>query len=231
MLPRHLASLYREQRDMSGTPRICYCLMWLKLSGCSLSWHWCINQLLWNTERCSAQSLGLSLGVRCLELPMHFLRKLPKQWGFLKCFIALRSPLWNTPLWKHFYQTFTPTCTLCEATQWLQGFARPFHGSFDEFCLSEACARYYHKRNTNIPVNEKRYQRLQAGCCLRLPHCIGYHIELGIGQNLRCQGWTSSHSYFDVNYRLEGFDPYPYIAIYCYTSIWYIFMESLKTYL
>ncbi|CAK9101409.1 unnamed protein product [Durusdinium trenchii] len=49
------------------------------------------------------------------------------------------SPLWNTPLWKHFYQTFTPTCTLCEA-----------------------CARYYHKRNTNIPVNEKRYQRLQA---------------------------------------------------------------------
>lgn len=26
----------------------------------------------------------------------------------------------------------------------------------------EACARYYHKRNTNIPVNEKRYQRLQA---------------------------------------------------------------------
>ena len=51
----------------------------------------------------------------------------------------MRSPLWNTPLWKHFYQTFTPTCTLCEA-----------------------CARYYHKRNTNIPVNEKRYQRLQA---------------------------------------------------------------------
>jgi len=49
------------------------------------------------------------------------------------------SPLWNTPLWKHFYQTFTPTCTLCEE-----------------------CAKYYHKRNTNIPVNEKRYQRLQA---------------------------------------------------------------------
>eukprot|EP00931_Biecheleriopsis_adriatica_P048079 TRINITY_DN27768_c0_g1_i1.p1 TRINITY_DN27768_c0_g1~~TRINITY_DN27768_c0_g1_i1.p1 ORF type:complete len:5619 (+),score=1069.33 TRINITY_DN27768_c0_g1_i1:1474-16857(+) len=49
------------------------------------------------------------------------------------------SPLWNTPLWKHFYQTFTPTCTLCED-----------------------CAKYYHKRNTNIPVNEKRFQRLQV---------------------------------------------------------------------
>lgn len=49
------------------------------------------------------------------------------------------SPLWNTPLWKHFYQTFTPTCTLCED-----------------------CAKFYHKRNTNIPVNEKRFQRLQV---------------------------------------------------------------------
>jgi len=49
------------------------------------------------------------------------------------------SPLWNTQLWKHFYQTFTPTCTLCED-----------------------CAKFYHKRNTNIPVNEKRFQRLQV---------------------------------------------------------------------
>ncbi|CAE8641248.1 unnamed protein product, partial [Polarella glacialis] len=49
------------------------------------------------------------------------------------------SPLWNTELWKHFYKTFTPTCTLCEA-----------------------CAKYYHARNNNIPVNEKRFQRLQV---------------------------------------------------------------------
>jgi len=49
------------------------------------------------------------------------------------------SPLWNTQLWRHFYQTFTPTCTLCED-----------------------CAKFYHKRNTNIPVNEKRFQRLQV---------------------------------------------------------------------
>ena len=35
---------------------------------------------------------------------------------FVLCFLVRlkRSPLWNTPLWKHFYQTFTPTCTLCE---------------------------------------------------------------------------------------------------------------------
>ena len=29
-------------------------------------------------------------------------------------------------------------------------------------CRDQECAKYYHKRNTNIPVNEKRYQRLQA---------------------------------------------------------------------
>merc|ERR1740121_2879838 len=48
------------------------------------------------------------------------------------------SPLWNTALWRHFYQTFTPTCTLCEA-----------------------CQQYYYRRNQNVPVDEQRFQRLQ----------------------------------------------------------------------
>lgn len=48
------------------------------------------------------------------------------------------SPLWNTPLWHHFYQT-TPTCTLCDDH-----------------------ARHYHAIGRNIPVDERRFQRLQA---------------------------------------------------------------------
>jgi len=49
------------------------------------------------------------------------------------------SPLWNTPLWQHFYQTFTPTCTLCDK-----------------------CSNHYYHMNMNIPVDEQRFQRLQA---------------------------------------------------------------------
>jgi len=49
------------------------------------------------------------------------------------------SPLWNMPLWQHFYQTFTPTCTLCNN-----------------------CANKYHAMNQNIPVDENRFQRLQV---------------------------------------------------------------------
>jgi hypothetical protein len=40
--------------------------------------------------------------------------------------------------WKHFYKTFTPTCTTCED-----------------------CKEYFHSRNQNIPVDEKRFRRLQ----------------------------------------------------------------------
>jgi len=49
------------------------------------------------------------------------------------------SPLWNAPLWQHFYQTFTPTCTLCNN-----------------------CANKYYTMNQNIPVDENRFQRLQV---------------------------------------------------------------------
>jgi hypothetical protein len=48
------------------------------------------------------------------------------------------SPLWNMVFWKHFYKTFTPTCTTCED-----------------------CKEYYHSRNQNVPVDEKRFRRLQ----------------------------------------------------------------------
>jgi len=48
------------------------------------------------------------------------------------------SPLWNMVFWKHFYKTFTPTCTTCEE-----------------------CRDYYHSRNQNVPVDEKRFRRLQ----------------------------------------------------------------------
>jgi len=48
------------------------------------------------------------------------------------------SPLWNMVFWKHFYKTFTPTCTVCES-----------------------CRDYYYFRNQNIPVDEKRFRRLQ----------------------------------------------------------------------
>lgn len=48
------------------------------------------------------------------------------------------SPLWNIPLWKHFYKTFTPTCSICER-----------------------CRDYYYMRNQNIPVDEKRFQALR----------------------------------------------------------------------
>jgi len=48
------------------------------------------------------------------------------------------SPLWNMPLWRHFYQTFTPVCTLCES-----------------------CQEYYYVRNENVPVDERRFQRLR----------------------------------------------------------------------
>lgn len=48
------------------------------------------------------------------------------------------SPLWNMVFWKHFYKTFTPTCTTCED-----------------------CRDYYHSRNQNVPVDEKRFRRLQ----------------------------------------------------------------------
>lgn len=41
-------------------------------------------------------------------------------------------------LWRHFYQTFTPTCTVCDK-----------------------CANDHHSRDQNIPVDEGRFQRLQ----------------------------------------------------------------------
>lgn len=47
------------------------------------------------------------------------------------------SPLWNTPLWQHFYQR-TPMCTLCD----------------EHF-------RQYRTANTNIPVDEYRFRRLE----------------------------------------------------------------------
>eukprot|EP00933_Yihiella_yeosuensis_P063043 TRINITY_DN6609_c2_g2_i1.p1 TRINITY_DN6609_c2_g2~~TRINITY_DN6609_c2_g2_i1.p1 ORF type:complete len:1191 (-),score=286.08 TRINITY_DN6609_c2_g2_i1:195-3314(-) len=49
------------------------------------------------------------------------------------------SSLWNTTLWKHFYATFTPTCTLCQD-----------------------CGKFYHTRNKNVPVAEKRAQKLKV---------------------------------------------------------------------
>jgi len=49
------------------------------------------------------------------------------------------SPLWNTALWQHFYQTFTPTCTICDK-----------------------CADTYYRMNANIPVDEGRFQKLQS---------------------------------------------------------------------
>mmetsp|Transcript_10571 Transcript_10571/g.23308 ORF Transcript_10571/g.23308 Transcript_10571/m.23308 type:complete len:1002 (-) Transcript_10571:37-3042(-) len=48
------------------------------------------------------------------------------------------SPLWNTPLWKHFYST-TPCCTLCDRH-----------------------ARQYHIQNQNVPVDEQRFKRLSV---------------------------------------------------------------------
>merc|ERR1719240_1773083 len=48
------------------------------------------------------------------------------------------SPLWNTPLWQHYYKTFTPTCVLCEK-----------------------CTNYFWMRNLNIPVDERRFRRLK----------------------------------------------------------------------
>jgi hypothetical protein len=49
------------------------------------------------------------------------------------------SPLWNMPLWKHFYKTFTPTCTVCDK-----------------------CQQEYYRLNQNIPVDEQRFKRLTA---------------------------------------------------------------------
>uniref|UniRef100_A0A7S4Q5Y7 Uncharacterized protein n=1 Tax=Alexandrium monilatum TaxID=311494 RepID=A0A7S4Q5Y7_9DINO len=49
------------------------------------------------------------------------------------------SPLWNGPLWRHFYQTFTPTCTICDE-----------------------CNAKYFRMNCDLPVDEGRFQRLQA---------------------------------------------------------------------
>jgi len=48
------------------------------------------------------------------------------------------SPIWNTPLWIHYYRTFTPTCVLCQQ-----------------------CYDYYYMRNLNVPIDERRYQRLR----------------------------------------------------------------------
>jgi len=48
------------------------------------------------------------------------------------------SPLWNMPLWRHFYQS-TPVCTVCERH-----------------------ARKYRAQNRNIPVHEKRFQQLEV---------------------------------------------------------------------
>jgi hypothetical protein len=48
------------------------------------------------------------------------------------------SPLFSLQLWNHFYKTFTPTCTVC---------AR--------------CHAYYYARNQDIPVDERRFMRMQ----------------------------------------------------------------------
>merc|ERR1719174_1993099 len=47
------------------------------------------------------------------------------------------SPLWNMELWRHFYKTFTPTCTICTN-----------------------CSTYYWKRNIDIPVDAARIKTL-----------------------------------------------------------------------
>merc|ERR1719478_2078349 len=49
------------------------------------------------------------------------------------------SPLWNMELWRHFYKTFTPTCTICTN-----------------------CSTYYWKRNIDIPVDAARIQHLNV---------------------------------------------------------------------
>jgi len=49
------------------------------------------------------------------------------------------SPLWNMPLWRHYYQTFTQACTICSR-----------------------CASQYYRMNKNIPVEEKRFRKYQT---------------------------------------------------------------------
>jgi hypothetical protein len=49
------------------------------------------------------------------------------------------SPLWNMPLWRHYYQTFTQTCTICSK-----------------------CYTNYHRKNCNIPVEEKRFRKYKT---------------------------------------------------------------------
>jgi hypothetical protein len=48
------------------------------------------------------------------------------------------SPLWNMPLWRHFYQTFTATCTVCSY-----------------------CNNKYYIQNRTIPVEEKRFKKFK----------------------------------------------------------------------
>jgi hypothetical protein len=63
------------------------------------------------------------------------------------------SPLWNMPLWKHFYKTFTPTCTVCDK-----------------------CSQEYYALNQNIPVDEQRFKRLQAPA--PTPHTVAMGSDL-----------------------------------------------------
>jgi hypothetical protein len=48
------------------------------------------------------------------------------------------SPFWNMPLWRHFYQTFTATCTVCSY-----------------------CNNKYYIQNRTIPVEEKRFKKFR----------------------------------------------------------------------
>eukprot|EP00927_Polykrikos_kofoidii_P025916 TRINITY_DN23207_c0_g1_i1.p1 TRINITY_DN23207_c0_g1~~TRINITY_DN23207_c0_g1_i1.p1 ORF type:complete len:1174 (-),score=248.35 TRINITY_DN23207_c0_g1_i1:98-3358(-) len=49
------------------------------------------------------------------------------------------SPYWNMPLWRHYFQTFTQTCTVCTE-----------------------CNNFYHLRDADIPVEEKRFKQFRA---------------------------------------------------------------------
>eukprot|EP00928_Gymnodinium_smaydae_P024083 TRINITY_DN1960_c1_g5_i2.p1 TRINITY_DN1960_c1_g5~~TRINITY_DN1960_c1_g5_i2.p1 ORF type:complete len:6923 (-),score=840.57 TRINITY_DN1960_c1_g5_i2:138-18908(-) len=64
--------------------------------------------------------------------PIHTLTNLASRYRIQRDM----SPLWNMVLWRHFYQTFTPTCTVCSY-----------------------CNTRYYNQNKDIPVEAKRFRK------------------------------------------------------------------------
>merc|ERR1719387_2374287 len=102
------------------------------------------------------------------------------------------SPLWNMELWRHFYKTFTPTCTICTN-----------------------CSTYYWKRNIDIPVDAARIKTLNKQALTQMDMLkVSRYSAVAISDSERAM----LRHWLDVTRRVMRFENWQtFLPLYGYT--------------